>query len=77
MVNVNEVNVKVNVNKVNDKVNDDKVNDKVNKVNDIWPLALDCFFRFWPPAVPAVFLPGCIWGVRVCCGFTAATVFLV
>ena len=30
-----------------------------------WPLAPGCIFSFWSPAVPAVSLPGCIWGLPV------------
>ena len=30
-----------------------------------WLLAPSCIFCFWPPAVPAVFLSGCICGCLV------------
>ena len=32
---------------------------------DVVPLSSGCIFSFRPPAVPAVFLPSCIWGIPV------------
>ena len=32
---------------------------------DVVSLSSGCIFSFWPLAVPAVFLPGCIWGLPV------------